>query len=193
MIQSLLQAQIRSLDLGEIHSKAIIMLKKLKNTINILEETLKKPEDTIYDYFQTLRNSVDLERENILLKIHECSDKLLSDIDLLEKECKANLLKLGEQISEEQNDLIEIKDALNKWESKVNCLKVDESLWSSIKKKAEYKLNYLNSRSKFFKTEFLLGEKRKQEIQVEFFDVRSKFEEHIDFKRLHLIFLCLIF
>jgi hypothetical protein len=188
MIQSLLQAQIRSLDLGEIHSNAILSLNKLKNKIQIHEETLNKPEDTIHDYFQTLRNSVDLERETILLKVNECSDKLLSDIDKLEKECETNLPKLEELALEEKTILVAIQQDLNKWEGEVNCLKVNEKLWSSVDQKAKEQYNALDKRSSDLKTEILLGQQRRQNIESKFFDVRSKFGEHADFKRLVLIF-----
>jgi hypothetical protein len=184
IIQSLLDAKITSLDMGEIHSNAVLMLQKLKNKIKIHEVTLNKPRVTIYDYFDRLRSSVDLEKKQLVKKINDCSEKLLLEIGLLEKQCQENLLKLDPLVSEEKASLATMKQDLIKWEGEVNCLKVNERLWSGIERQANEHFDALEKRSSDIKIDFFLGKEKKDEIEASYFDVRSKFEEFVDFERL---------
>jgi hypothetical protein len=183
IIQNLLDAQITSLDLGEIHSKAVIMLQKLKNKILLHEETLSEPKFTISNYFYRLRDSVNLEKRRLLKKINDCSEKLLLEIESLEKECEENLLNLNPVMIKEEESLLAIKQNLIDWENEVNSLRVNERLWSSVEQKAKEQFDDLEKRSSDLKTEFLLGKKKKLEIEASYFDVRSKFEDFIDFER----------
>ncbi len=59
-------------------------------------------------------------REEIIQKVNECSQKILSDIDSYEKDFKLNLSRLDSKLkSNETLNLLAIKADLTEWSKKV--------------------------------------------------------------------------
>jgi WD40 repeat protein len=89
---SLMNAMERNLHLTGKYRLVMQRLKELESLIADIDlsNLLNDPECFIYDYFQDLRNKIDLQRETLIMEIHKFSDKMISQLELSEKEYKMN-------------------------------------------------------------------------------------------------------
>jgi hypothetical protein len=177
MARDLLLSKLQELDFGADFKMAQTKLENLKWCLNHYEVLKKNPEDFIFEFFNKLRNKVDLAREDLIQKINDCSEKLMSEIAAYEKECRDNIPNLKTNESTDQ-----IKAHLDKWEKEMSFLKIDNLLWSTIKMKCgEYSEQLMKCTSTFECSIF--PSKSKVELEQHFFDVFNLFGKHVGFKR----------
>ncbi len=80
-VARLLEAEISRLDFGENYKQGLKLLQELKNVMTKYDEVKNKVVDLIFEKFQEMRRKVYLIREQIIQKVNECSEKIISDID----------------------------------------------------------------------------------------------------------------
>jgi WD40 repeat protein len=87
---SLMNAIERNLHLSDKYRLVMKKLKELESLVNDidLDKVLIDPECFIYDYFQDLRNKIDLQRETLILEINNMSHKMIEQLQQYEKEYK---------------------------------------------------------------------------------------------------------
>jgi hypothetical protein len=92
IVQGLLDSKVTELDLGDYHKKAAESVKELSQFVDQFEQVITNAEGTVYEFFAKQRNKVDLTREELVQNlIARCSDELLKELDVYEKECRSNL------------------------------------------------------------------------------------------------------
>jgi hypothetical protein len=154
VVQDLLKLRIKELDFGPNHKNAADRVNELNNLINDCNSMEDHPDDYISEHFRKQRNNIDLAREKLMLDINQISDRLISEMDLQEKECKANLLKFS--LNTFNDNFASIKADLSKWEQDLKYLMVNESLWTSINTKCSEHVETLKQNRMGFQ-EKLLG------------------------------------
>jgi hypothetical protein len=154
VIQDLFKLRIKELDFGPNHKKASERITELNNFLNDYDNLKKDPNEYISAHYSKKRNNIDLAREKLIFKINQISESLISETNLQEKECKANLSKCN--LSSFSNDLTNIKAEISKWEQEVKYLVVNDHLWTSITTNCSMHLEQLK-RSRMEFEEKLLG------------------------------------
>jgi hypothetical protein len=101
-------------------------LAQIEESINLLNLKLDNGINNITDYFDFLRNQVQLKTESIIMDIQKCSDDILNKIDSNELECKQkyqneniNKLKYSNLIEEYQNIQKDDIEILNLYKNKL--------------------------------------------------------------------------
>jgi hypothetical protein len=107
IIESINKALNLNLHLDEKGKEAKKLILSLENLVRDFNLVNNDPENFIFDYVASIRNSIDLERERLIFEIHKISDDMLNSLKSFENECKSNLKNLGSLI--EQNRWL-IKD-----------------------------------------------------------------------------------
>ena len=113
------------------------MRKKIKDTFDNLNESIKKYQDIesdvyIYNYFYEIRNKVDLHREELKKEIDDKSEEIIQQLKVKEEKCKSNAQKIIKiNLNELKNDTLQTfkqkfkvpiidLDELNNFLSKMN-------------------------------------------------------------------------
>jgi hypothetical protein len=137
--ERLLATEISKLELGEDYREAAKLLDELNNLKSVYDEMGSNTEDLVGEKFLAMRRKVDLIRDEIIQKVHDCSEKIISDINAYEEECKLNLSNVESKIrlSEGVFDLSGIKADLSHWRTRMKKLYDDDELCNEIRKKSE--------------------------------------------------------
>ncbi len=99
---------------------------KLKNKqIQFCEQD---PNSFIYEYFSELKTQVDLRREELKLKIDQHSDKLIGQIEEIEKQCRNIQIKIDDL----NVSVLKSAHVLNQLVNKFNSCKLNEQMVQEI-------------------------------------------------------------
>jgi hypothetical protein len=131
IFKDFLDTKIKELDFGPHHKKASEQVNELKNLINDFNGLKENSDEYISAHFSKQRNTIDQGRENLIREINQISNRLISEIDLQEQECKASLPKLL-NLSTFGDVLTTVKADLNKYEQHLKYLVVNDDLWKII-------------------------------------------------------------
>jgi hypothetical protein len=182
VVECFLAGNISKLDFGENYTQASNLLKELVNAQDVYNRVKNKPEDLIVEKFQEMRNKVDLIREEIIQKVKNCSEKIHSDINAYEEECKRNLPNLNSMLqANELFDLSWIKADLSDWQMKMKQLYYDKELYTKINEKSAGYLMSLKNIAQELKIEILLGQEKKFEFETKYSNIFDTFYKHIGF------------
>jgi hypothetical protein len=178
MAQALLDNKIEKLEFGEVFNNSTDKLNELIELTGCFYKRISDPQEFIYDYFKTKRNQVDIIRDQLIQRIQNCSESILSDFDLYERECKLNLPSLKEALfSNEVYDDSRVKNELMGWKDKMGNLFFDKELCGAIDQKYNDHKIFLNNGIKEFEDKALLGKSRKLDFELKnsnLFDVFYK-------------------
>jgi hypothetical protein len=181
-IEGLIQAEINKLDLGEDYEEACRLVDDLNAQKAIYEKMRSKPEEFVFEKFQEMRRKADLIREDIIQKAQECSEKIISDINEYENECKLRLASLDSKPqSNEPVGYSQIKDDLQNWKVKSKRLFCDEEFCNEVYEKLdEYSLKLSNG-VKELKNELLLGKQKRFEFENKYLNILDVFYNSLGF------------
>ena len=131
---------LNSIDLGKKYKLAKEKLKDLNELINETELLVKDPEFYIDDYFNKLRNEIDLSKEQLIEDIRDKHEKLIDKIKDIETKCKQNAQnKVSNSKLVEEN-----KESLNEWTQKLRSkLNLDEC-FEEISSESSQSISVLN-------------------------------------------------
>jgi hypothetical protein len=182
LAQDLISNKFTELDFGEDYKQAKQKLSELNQKFQEYTNLKSNPQDFIHEFFSNLRNKVDLERETLIQKINECSEKLLAEIDSYQNEC---MTKLSSSKAKEPLcvNLAVIKSDLEKWEQELSYLKVDQKLWDSIKQMHVKHWTALESAKFSHENELIKCRLEKFQIEMKFSDMLSLFGRSVGFER----------
>lgn len=97
------------------------------------ESIANDPEFYIYEYFDEIKNKVDLRREKIKVEIDKYSDQLIQSID----STRVNCVRLQTQVIRLANDIEKSNNELNELTGRFNASTNDENELENIKNKAD--------------------------------------------------------
>ena len=86
-----------------------------------INDLIKDPKNFIYDHISSLKNSVDLRKENLKARIDEICGEMIQKLENYQQECYENIGKLNLEASS-SDDLNEVKKHLEEWTSNNKCL-----------------------------------------------------------------------
>jgi hypothetical protein len=134
--ETLLFEEIDELDFGEEYTNALNNLKEVQSAMDVHDKTVKQVNLLISDYFEVKRREVDLMREQLLDRIHKCSEGLFDEINLYEEECRANMANLlNKQSASDVFNLNEVREELDFKQESINKLRYDPGLYKEINSK----------------------------------------------------------
>jgi len=100
-------------------------LNALKTSVQLIEDLTTDPDNFIYEYFNDIRNQVDLRRETLKQQIDEISDDIIDSINKTEHECKQSVQHvedIEQQLAESKAFLAQILGEFNSIELSVQKL-----------------------------------------------------------------------
>jgi len=109
-IQNGLDIDLNSLKLNTVYDRCKKEVTDANNKIQEIEILEKDPENYIFEYFEELKRQVDLRREELKLKLDNCSDDIIKSIE----SAKENCLKLFKESKRLDTEIEKSKEELTK-------------------------------------------------------------------------------
>jgi hypothetical protein len=129
MAIDLLASQLEKLNFGNLLNDALANLELLRSKISQYESCTEKQIDTIYDYFTSKKDQVNLAADEIFCKIQEFSENFLDKVYLYQVQCQNS----HEFRSRDARVVIKnAKTKLNEWQNECKMLLIDENKCSDI-------------------------------------------------------------
>jgi len=160
----------KNLDLGIDFYNAKESLKDFGQKINELK-TFNNDNIFIHEYFSTLRNEIDIDREKIKLLIDEHYLKLIGQIDDIEAKCNEKSGDTNQLIDEQVNKLDE---TMQSFCGEMNKLKIDFENWENIRVGSNSRVKIVNGLIEKFKNDLLMQLSYEYESNTDLFDAAIK-------------------
>ena len=144
LIQSLVKNKLHQLEFDSTHKHT---LNRFKTEIEKLEAILKSPDNVIYEEIHELKRQVDLDREEMKLKIDTLANDLIQQLDSYEARFKAEYKKNLDSVY--YNDLVEsARRQLTENEEFLNLFSTKKEERDETIKKSEAMLSVLEAQVK---------------------------------------------
>ena len=86
-IQNALDIKFNTLKLNPVYDECKKEIGSAKMHVEKIENLEKDPEYYIFEYFEELKRKVDLRREDLKLKLDNCSDEIIKSIESVKENC----------------------------------------------------------------------------------------------------------
>jgi len=128
-IQNGLNIKLNSLKLNSVYDKCKREITDAKNNIQKLENLQKYPENYIFEYFEELKRQVDLRREELKLKLDNCSDEIIQSIEITKEDC----IKLSKETKRYSTEIQQSNEKLTKLIDRFDTFDIDEKKFEEIR------------------------------------------------------------
>ena len=128
-IQNGLNIKLNSLKLNSVYDKFKREITDAKNNIQKLENLQKYPENYIFEYFEELKRQVDLRREELKLKLDNCSDEIIQSIEITKEDC----IKLSKETKRYSTEIQQSNEKLTKLIDRFDTFDIDEKKFEEIR------------------------------------------------------------
>ena len=108
-------------------------LEDTNETFSMFESISKDPESHIYEYFQEIKNKVDIRREELKAKIDTYSDDILKSIDLKRLSC----IKLSSNFNQTASEIEQLKKELDELFKQFNNFEINQNKYETLKRNAD--------------------------------------------------------
>lgn len=156
-LERLINSNVENLNLGCDYNDAFDFCNGLDQSLKNLEAWTNEPMSFIKQTIDKLKNKTELIREERKLKIDEEAKKIIEQLETYLEQCKNNLdsSDLQTKLDEINHDIINTKEKLVEWQTKLNDFSLDEQEWKWIKEYSN-KYNYsIKQKSWYLKRELL--------------------------------------
>jgi len=117
------------LKLNPVYEECKIEINDAKIEFQRIEALEKESENYIFEYFEELKRQVDLRRENLKLKLDNCSDEINQSIEIT----KDNCIKLSKQTTRLSTEIEKSKEELAKLIDRFDTFEYDEKEFEVIR------------------------------------------------------------
>jgi hypothetical protein len=160
---------INSVKYGKNNMLASHFCKEIEFLMNEAQLLINDPKYYINEYFNGLRNKIDLTKENYVKMIEDNYDKTISKVNDLEDVCKLNILNKPDEFKEA---IKKTDDYLTNWKSDLEIPDFTKDMeWSILRFKAESEVQKLKYMINKFQNDLLLNKEYK-------FNAKSVSEEN---------------
>jgi hypothetical protein len=128
--QSALDIKLNTLKLNPVYNECKKEINLAENSIEKIENLLKDPEHFIFEYFEELKRQVDLRRENLKLKLDNCSDEIIKSIEITKENC----IKLSKESKRLSTEIEKSKVELTKLIDRFDTFEISDKKFEEIKK-----------------------------------------------------------
>ncbi len=128
--QSALDIKLNTLKLNPVYNECKKEINLAENSIEKIENLLKDPEHFIFEYFEELKRQVDLRRENLKLKLDNCSDEIIKSIEITKENC----IKLSKESKRLSTEIEKSKVELTKLIDGFDTFEISDKKFEEIKK-----------------------------------------------------------
>ena len=152
----LLSRNFQQMNFGEIHLNAFDYCKDFNAVIDKLKHLTHDPSNFIHNYFEKVKNKIDLRREKTISRIREYHRYLIEEIQKYKEECLSQMKK---DFSPQLEILEEAKKNLDLWQNKLEIpvLNIPEFSFEKINKNVTSGINILNDTINKLEDELLLN------------------------------------
>ena len=128
-LQDLLDVELNKFEPSPVFDECMKELEEAKASVLKIEQLETNPESYIYDYFEDIKNQVDLRREDLKFKIDTYSDDIIKYIETTQTNC----MKMSKEIEKITHNIDKSKKELNELIMKFDTLKFDDEKYKGIK------------------------------------------------------------
>ena len=128
-LQDLLDVELNKFEPSPVFDECMKELEEAKASVLKIEQLETNPESYIYDYFEDIKNQVDLRREDLKFKIDTYSDDIIKSIETTQTNC----MKMSKEIEKITHNIDKSKKELNEMIMKFDTLKFDDEKFKGIK------------------------------------------------------------
>ena len=106
--------------------KLLQSINKLNDSINNFDFMLSHQEMHLEDYIFDIKNKIDIQREEMIQKIHKVSNEMIEKIDKHHQDCLKNLSILNETTQIEKDNLNKLRFFLDERKLDAEAIKIEE-------------------------------------------------------------------
>ncbi len=144
--------------LGENNAGAKDMYDELSDLMNKAKILVDDPEYFINEHFNELRNKIDLTKEQYVKMIEDNCEKIITQVNDLEKDCKSKLLNKPEETEELKKYIKDVENQLNDYIISFKTPYFDsDSDWKRIKNSIENEIEIMKYFTLKFQNALLLN------------------------------------
>jgi chromosome segregation ATPase len=118
-IQNGLNIKLSTLKVNPVYEECKTEINEAKNNIQKIENLENDPENYSFEYFEELKRQVDLRREELKLKLDNCSDEIIQSIERTKDNCiklSRESKRLNTEIENSKKELTELMDDFDTFE-----------------------------------------------------------------------------
>lgn len=159
IIQMLINANLKSIDLGGEYSRALDSCNTLNQIVHDLEIIAKDPNCFIDATIDKLKIKTDLIRQEYKSMIDEKANKIILELDKYEKDCKINMdsMDFKKKMATTNENLCQIRAQLVESNTKMNDFGTKKDQWCKIEKENRTSSCKFMTESVDFQNELLLN------------------------------------
>ena len=158
--------EIYQKNFGEMHSKALDSCKNMGKHIDQLNNMVEDSEHFIYEYFNKIKNEIDIHREVTISSIHKHYEVLIKEVERYQEAFS----KKSQKDFENQRKIVkEVKSDLALWQSKlvIPDFSTSHYTFENIDKNAKSSSNILMEKIANLKYELLNGNQIDLVLRIE--------------------------
>lgn len=180
-ISALLASEINNLNFGDAYIMTQLSIMKLKMKIETYEN-IKIGEDFLYDYFSNIKNSINLEYDEIVVELQKFRDSLLDEVDEYKSKCYSSIVDLDFNSIKETTKILEkMKAEIKEWEFKLKRLIIDNKLWKNIQIQADKHILEVDDFINELESIQLFDKNYKKTFENKFLNIRSLFVKSLKY------------
>ena len=181
VVLNLLCSRIEKLNFNDLDSykSAEEKFRDLSELKEQFDRNKGNPDEFVFKYFSSVRNQIDLKREELIQEIHKFCLRLVEEVNAREKECSENLKHIDMQ--EVPEFVKKLEKDLIQWDASLKQLIVDESTWKMTSAKATEYIAQLKVELKEQEERMILGRDKKYAFETKFMNLHDLFCTALDF------------
>ena len=168
-IQNGLNIKFNTLKLNPVYEECKVKITDVKNNIQNIKNLQRDPENHIFEYFEELKRQVDLRREELKLKLDNCSEEIIQSIE----STKENCIKLSKESKRLSTEIEESKEDLTKLIDRFDTFEIDEKKFEEIRQSLSILNGDLTRKLGEYK-DSIIGDK-KYSFEFEEIDIKGLF------------------
>lgn len=147
----LLKLNLEELDLSQLekHKRAKETCKQLEKDLEEMSLMIAKPVDYLHDYFSSLKNKIDLKREELKQEIDKKYESMIKELNLFQLSCLEGL-RSSSSLGLNDESII-LRQKLDKWNTLLDKISLDEKNWESIESQAKESNDQVKKKIDFYR------------------------------------------
>lgn len=144
-LEILINANLDKINFGSLYNTAFKRLNELDQAIGNLETILNNPTLFIQQVIDQMKNTTEIIREELKLKIDDKANQIIDQLDQYEKNCIDNLdsTDLKKTLARIDEEIVKVKEDLQQRKATLNDFSSCENEWNTIKRRCyENNLQY---------------------------------------------------
>ena len=129
----MLELQVNTIKMSPKFDACKRSIDKAAEFVNKIDLVSKDPENFIYEYFEEIKQKVDVQREELKLKIDDYSNEIIGQIDQTKTDC----IKMAKEINQITTDIENLRTDLNNLVQRFDSFEFNDEKYEDINSRVD--------------------------------------------------------